>query len=101
MRANQLRLWFSSVAYLMMSTLRRLALKGTERAKAQCGTIRFKPFKIGARTSIEAPPFSFVSAIESRQIPTTSTKVRSTSVSRFRRANPDQRSPKSPPSSPP
>jgi len=52
MRANQLRLWFSSVAYLMMSALRRLGLKGTDLAKAQCDTIRLKLFKIGARITI-------------------------------------------------
>ena len=40
MRANQLRLWFSSVAYTLMQALRRLGLKGTKLAKAQCGTIR-------------------------------------------------------------
>ena len=52
MRANQLRLWFSSVAYLMMSALRRLGLKGTDLAKAQCDSIRLKLFKIGARITI-------------------------------------------------
>ena len=52
MRANQLRLWFSSVAYLLMSALRRLGLKDTELAKAQCDTIRLKLFKIGARIRI-------------------------------------------------
>ena len=54
MRANQLRLWFSSVAYLMMSALRRLGLKETELAKAQCDTIRLKLFKIGARITVTA-----------------------------------------------
>jgi hypothetical protein len=54
MRANQLRLWFSSVAYLIMSALRRLGLKGTDLAKAQCDTIRLKLFKIGARITITA-----------------------------------------------
>jgi len=48
MRANQLRLWFSSVAYVLLSTLRRQALPGTELAAAQCDTIRRKLFKIGA-----------------------------------------------------
>jgi len=52
MRANQLRLWFSSVAYLLMSALRRLGLKETELAKAQCDTIRLKLFKIGARIRV-------------------------------------------------
>ncbi len=54
MRANQLRLWFSSVAYLLMSALRRLGLQGTDMAKAQCDTIRLKLFKIGARITITA-----------------------------------------------
>ena len=52
MRANQLRLWFSSVAYVLMSALRRLGLKDTELAKAQCDTIRLKLFKIGARIRV-------------------------------------------------
>lgn len=54
MRANQLRLWFSSVAYLMMNALRRLGLKDTDLAKAQCDTIRLKLFKIGARITVTA-----------------------------------------------
>jgi len=52
MRANQLRLWFSSVAYTLMLALRRLGLKGTELAKAQCHTIRLKLLKIGAAVKI-------------------------------------------------
>jgi DDE family transposase len=48
MRANQLRLWFASMAYVLMCALRRVALKHTQFAKATCGTIRLKLFKIGA-----------------------------------------------------
>jgi hypothetical protein len=48
LRSNQLRLWFSSVAYLLLCALRRLGLAGTEMAQAQCGTIRVKLFKIAA-----------------------------------------------------
>jgi hypothetical protein len=48
MHANQLRLYFSSFAYVLMQTLRRLGLKDTSMAKAQCDTIRLKLFKIGA-----------------------------------------------------
>jgi hypothetical protein len=48
MRSNQLRLYFSSFAYVLMQTLRRLGLKGTALATAQCDTIRLKLFKIGA-----------------------------------------------------
>ena len=40
MRANQLRLWFSSVAYVLLDELRRVGLRSTEFAKAQCHTIR-------------------------------------------------------------
>ena len=49
LRANQLRLWFSSTAYLLTSALRRIALKGTRLAKATSGTIRLKLLKIGAQ----------------------------------------------------
>lgn len=52
MRANQLRLWFSSVAYVLMNELRRLGLQGTELAKAQMSTIRNKLFKLGALVKI-------------------------------------------------
>ena len=52
MRANQLRLWFSSVAYTLMNALRRLGLKGTKLAKARCDTIRLKLLKIGAQIKI-------------------------------------------------
>lgn len=48
MRANQLRLWLSSVAYVLVNALREQGLKGTEFEKAQCHTIRLKLFKIGA-----------------------------------------------------
>ncbi len=52
MRSNQLRLYFSSFAYVLMQTLRRLGLEGTSMAKAQCDTIRLKLFKIGAHIKI-------------------------------------------------
>ena len=48
MRANQLRLWFSTLAYLLVNQLRRVGLTGTELARATCGTIRLKLFKVGA-----------------------------------------------------
>jgi hypothetical protein len=48
MRANQLRLWFASMAYVLLDALRRLALKATAFARATCGTIRLKLLKIGA-----------------------------------------------------
>jgi len=52
MRSNQLRLYFSSFAYILVHALRRLGLEGTELAKAQCDTIRLKLFKIGAQIQV-------------------------------------------------
>ena len=49
---NQLRLYFSSCAYVLMCAMRRLALTGTRHAKAQCGTIRVRLLKIAARLRI-------------------------------------------------
>ncbi len=48
MASNQLRLWFSSLAYILVNALRRIGLSGTKLAKAMPGTIRLKLFKIGA-----------------------------------------------------
>lgn len=48
MRANQIRLFCSSIAYVLMEALRRLGLAGTEMAEAECQTIRLKLLKIGA-----------------------------------------------------
>ena len=48
MRANQLRLYFASMAYVLTSELRRVALTGTALARAQVSTIRTRLFKIGA-----------------------------------------------------
>jgi hypothetical protein len=48
LRANQIRLWFSSLAYCLMNALRRLGLSGTELARARSDTIRLKLLKIGA-----------------------------------------------------
>ena len=52
MRANQLRIYFSSIAYVLMQALRRVGLSGTKMAKAQCETIRLKLFKIGAQVKM-------------------------------------------------
>jgi hypothetical protein len=52
LRANQLRLYFSSFAYVLLQGLRRLGLAGTAHAKAQSTTIRVKLLKIGARIRI-------------------------------------------------
>ena len=52
MWSNQLRLYFSSIAYVLLQTLRRTALTGTDLEKAQCGTIRRKLLKIGAQIRV-------------------------------------------------
>jgi Transposase DDE domain group 1 len=52
MRANQLRLYLSSMAYVLMQALRRVGLRGTEMAKAQVNTIRLRLLKIGAQVRI-------------------------------------------------
>jgi Transposase DDE domain group 1 len=52
MRANQLRLYFSVMAYVLVSGLRRLGLKATELAQAQVSTIRARLLKIGAQVRI-------------------------------------------------
>ncbi len=52
MWSNQLRLYFSSIAYVLLQTLRRMALAGTALEKAQCGTIRLKLLKIGAQIRV-------------------------------------------------
>jgi len=48
LRSNQLRLYFSSIAYVLLQMLRRMGLAGTELAQAQCSTIRLKVLKIAA-----------------------------------------------------
>ena len=52
MRANQLRLWFASMAYVLLCALRRIGLRFTQFAHASCGTIRLKLLKIGARVTV-------------------------------------------------
>lgn len=54
MRANQIHLWFSALAYCLVQRLRVIGLKGTDMQSAQCGTIRNGLFKIGARISVTA-----------------------------------------------
>jgi hypothetical protein len=51
MWSNQLRLYFSSITYVLMQRLRGM-LAGTELEKAQCGTIRLKLFKVGAQIRV-------------------------------------------------
>ena len=64
MRGNQLRLYFSALAYTLVEALRRLALNGTDWAQAQVDTIRRKLFKIGAivRLSVRRIVFLMSSA---------------------------------------
>jgi hypothetical protein len=52
MRANQLRLWVVSFAYLLLAALRRIGLRQTQFAVATCGTIRLKLFKIDAQVRV-------------------------------------------------
>ncbi len=52
MRANQLRLYLSAMAYILVSGLRRLGLRATELAQAQVSTIRTKLLKIGAQLRV-------------------------------------------------
>jgi Transposase DDE domain group 1 len=54
MRANQLRLYFSAMAYTLLEALRRLALHGTEWAQAQVDTLRLRLLKIAAHVQISA-----------------------------------------------
>ena len=51
-RANQLRLWLASAAYVLMHTLRRVGLVGTALARACANTIRLKLLKIGAVVTV-------------------------------------------------
>lgn len=52
MRANQLRLWFASLAYVLVNAVRRFGLAGTPLSRASPGTIRLKLFKIGALVKV-------------------------------------------------
>lgn len=52
MRANQMRLYLSAMAYILVSGLRRLGLQGTELADAQISTIRTRLLKIGAQIRV-------------------------------------------------
>ncbi len=78
MRANQLRLYLSSAAYMLLHALRRLGLKNTDLARAQCQTIRLKLLKIGAQVRLtvrniwismsEAYPYAEVFALVHRNL---------------------------------
>jgi hypothetical protein len=64
MRANQLRLWFASMAYVLICALRRIGLAHTQFARSSCGTIRLRLLKIGAlvRTSVRRIKLAMPSA---------------------------------------
>jgi hypothetical protein len=64
MQANQLRLWFASMAYVLLCALRRIGLAYTQFAEATCGTIRLRLLKIGAlvRVSVRRIKVAMASA---------------------------------------
>ncbi len=64
MRTNQLRLWFASIAYVLLCALRRVGLAHTLFAEATCGTIRLKLLKLGAlvRVSVRRIKLGMASA---------------------------------------
>jgi hypothetical protein len=64
MRANQLRLWFASMAYVLLCALRRIALRHTQFANATSGSIRLKLLKVGAlvRISVRRVKIAMASA---------------------------------------
>lgn len=70
MRANQLRLWLASFAYVLMCAVRRIGLAGTKLAAATCGTIRLKLLKIGALVtiSVRRVKLAFASAYPEREV---------------------------------
>jgi hypothetical protein len=69
MRANQLRLWFHSMAYVLLCALRRIGLHDGGFAQATCGTIRLKLLKIGAlvRISVRRIRIAMASACPAAQ----------------------------------
>lgn len=70
MRANQLRLWFASVAYVLVNLLRHFGLRGTELERAQAGTIRLKLLKVAAivRVSVRRIVLSLSAAAPVREL---------------------------------
>ena len=70
MQANQLRLWFASMAYILLCALRRIGLPQTRFERATCGPIRLKLLKIGAlvRISVRRIKVAMASACPSADI---------------------------------
>ena len=70
MRANQLRLWFASLAYVLMEAVRRIGLAGTDMANATAGSIRLKLLKLGAvvTVSVRRIRIAFATACPAKDI---------------------------------
>ena len=70
LRANQLRLWFASLAYVLMEAVRRLGLHGTDMANATAGSIRLRLLKIGAvvTISVRRIKIAFATACPMKQL---------------------------------
>jgi Transposase DDE domain group 1 len=62
MRANQLRLWFAAMAYVLLCALRRIGLGRTQFARASCGTLRLAMLKIGALVRVSVRRIKFAMA---------------------------------------
>jgi hypothetical protein len=72
LRANQLRLWFASLAYVLLEALRRIGLRPTQFASATCGTIRLKLLKIGAQVRVSVRRIKIAVLAALRRPPTSS-----------------------------
>jgi hypothetical protein len=70
LRANQLRLWFASVAYVLLNLLHHFGLRGTEMERAQAGTIRLRLLKVAAlvRVSVRRVVLSLSAAVPVRDL---------------------------------
>jgi len=70
LRSNQLRLWFRSLADVLVQAVRRLGRAGTRLAQAQCGSIRLGLFKIGAlvRVTVRKVGVSLARACPYREV---------------------------------
>ena len=70
MKSNQLRLWLSSMAYIVLNEMRRIGLPDTEMKNAQCNTIRLRVLKIGAlvRVTVRRVLVSFSSAYPHQRV---------------------------------
>ena len=67
MRANQLRLWFAGFAYILLCAVRRIGLKRTQFAKANCATIRLRLLKIGALVRVSVRRIKLAMAVNRRR----------------------------------